>query len=169
MVWVILGLVVAGVTATVVVDAYRRPTRSRSSRANSVGCLLALLAAALAAVTGYLAASDRTIEFGLGPTLLWADAIVASATAVYAIRGTRRWAHLLMAGVGVFWLALGAAALPFELAVSACACGSTGPDYIPPAIAGLDARAWILVTEILGPGLLFVGSRLLNGPESSRA
>lgn len=59
-----------------------------------------------------------------------------------------------------------------SIMATACACSSTGPTYVPPALLGvLGTRGWIDLAVVGNPALLVLASRLpfdrLQAPASA--
>ncbi len=171
MVWLIFGLV-ALAFAVVCFVVYRRggSAPTYSPRRRVLSWVVAALAALIAGIAAALTASDRSIEYAtMGTVVLSADAVAALAVALLVASGRLKEALLAAPVVAALWLGVGLGTAPFVLAVSACACVGAGPDYVAPAILGLDARTWIVQANVLGPILLVVIGLLLQASGRSPA
>jgi hypothetical protein len=168
MIWVIGAIAALGFALFAVWIATRRRPESSIAvdaalpRFDPVRAGLVTLAAAIALVAGVDAFADQTIEFPPISGLLLVAAVAALMVALPPTRGiwsdNRRLAAAILASA---WVAIGLATLPFAVMASACACAGLGPQYVPPAPLGLEARSWITLAVAGGPTLLLLAASRL--------
>jgi hypothetical protein len=126
---------------------------------------LALVAAALAILTGLTAIADYTIESNpYAGSFFIVAGVLAAALALYPARGL--WGRVRRFGVnglGWIWLVLGLVSLPIFIMASACGCSDAWAHSPAPTPLGVDARSWMFIAMILGPAsLLLAGTELAD-------